>query len=133
MEILFIIDQIAGMIGLTDTQLGVTLLALSLVSGVVSRIIPDDQTGVLGIVRKLASVIGLQVSNRITKGVTVNDTARMVAAEEVPQGLLGVPLIANTVMEHLNLEKVIADELEKQLKKLNPFRKPAAPKSPSKK
>lgn len=48
------------------------------VANVLSRVIPDDAKGILGGVRKVASVIGVYVSNRVTSGVTTNDVVREV-------------------------------------------------------
>ncbi len=73
-------DQlINGLIGLLGIQ-GVTVMAflavLSVVSQMIGKLIPDDATGVLGIIRKITKVLGLYVSNRIETGVSVNDAAR---------------------------------------------------------
>lgn len=45
-------------------------------ANLVARIIPDDKTGPLGIIRKISKVIGLYASNKVTSGVTVNQVAR---------------------------------------------------------
>lgn len=50
------------------------------------RLIPDDKPGFLGVVRKVAKVIGLYTPNKITSGVSVNDAARAVIEEQTRVG-----------------------------------------------
>jgi hypothetical protein len=58
---------------------GTLLLFLFLLvkgANVTARLIPDDATGWQGTVRKIAALIGLYVSSRVTSGVTVTDAAK---------------------------------------------------------
>ena len=57
----------------------VLLPVVVLVSQLIGKAIPDDATGFLGLVRKLAKILGLYVNNRITKDVTVVDPAKSFA------------------------------------------------------
>lgn len=70
------IPNLAAFLGVepsTALLLVVTLVALANLG---SRLIPDDATGFLGLVRKLCKIIGLYASNRIASGLTVNEVAR---------------------------------------------------------
>lgn len=69
------ITQLGQAFGLTDTHLLVALLVLSILFNVLGRLIPDDATGVLGVVRKISKILGLYVSNRLSSQTTVNEVA----------------------------------------------------------
>jgi hypothetical protein len=60
------ITALATMAGFDSTLLA-KLAIISIVANAVGRIIPDDATGVAGVVRKICKVIGIYVPNRITK------------------------------------------------------------------
>lgn len=74
-----ILNYLAGALGVHPSTLVLLLGVFVAVSNLVGKLIPDDATGTLGVVRKLAKVGGLYVSTHITDGVTVNDTAKVVA------------------------------------------------------
>lgn len=48
------------------------------IARVLSRKIPDDKTGFLGLVRDIAALISIDVSNKLTAGITVNDVTKRV-------------------------------------------------------
>lgn len=52
------------------------VMALANLAG---RLIPDDKTGVLGVIRAACKIIGLYASNRIATGLTVNQIASTTA------------------------------------------------------
>lgn len=58
-----------------DALLFLTLLVV-LSARAIGNWIPDDATGLLGLLRKMAKLIGFYVGNRVTSGVSVNDVAR---------------------------------------------------------
>lgn len=74
----FIIPNLAAMVGVPASTLLVGLTIIGVVSNIVGRVIPDDETGFLGGVRRVAKVIGVYVPNKVTSGVTVNDVVRSV-------------------------------------------------------
>jgi len=76
MDPIFIIEMIARQLGLTDAQLGITLLFIILFANLLSRLIPDDSTGALGVIHKLSKIIGLSASNRIASGVTTTEAVK---------------------------------------------------------
>lgn len=82
MDPVFLIELIARQLGLTDAQLGITLLFVVLVSNLASRLIPDDSTGWLGLVHKLTKIVGLYASNRISKGVTTTTAVKAMLPDE---------------------------------------------------
>lgn len=74
-----IVNSVAGMLGISPVTLILLLGVVVAVCNLVGKLIPDDATGTLGLIRKVCKVLGLYVSTHITSGVTVNDTARVVA------------------------------------------------------
>lgn len=61
------------------TRTLIVLILVSMGSGLIGRLIPDDEKGILGLIRDCAKILGLYASNRITSGVTVNQVAEAVA------------------------------------------------------
>ena len=74
-----IVLLIAAWLGISPVTLIVMLPASVAVANVVTRVIPDDATGVLRLVRLATKFIGLYAANRVTSGVTVNDVAKTFA------------------------------------------------------
>lgn len=70
-----LVSLLASLFGVEDATLLALLPLVILVSQLVARLIPNDATGVAALVRKLASVVGLYASSRVTKGVSVTDVA----------------------------------------------------------
>lgn len=68
-----ILGEVLGMQG--DSAVLVTIGTVA-VANVIGRAIPDDARGVLGFVRKVAKVVGLYMSNRVTSSKSVNKVAR---------------------------------------------------------
>jgi hypothetical protein len=84
-EVEQLFNQFVDGFGLSSAHVIVLLVVISLVSQVVGRLIPDDATGLLGVIRQIAKVLGLYVSNRVSSGISVNDTARQVVREQLPE------------------------------------------------
>lgn len=76
MDLLNLLPEIASRLGLAPSSLLFWLVVLSTVANAVSRRIPDDATGALGVVRDVASVLGVHVATRIAPGVTVQDVTK---------------------------------------------------------
>jgi hypothetical protein len=72
-DILTYISQLTGLQPATLVLLGGVIIT---VSNAVSRVIPDDSTGLLGFIRIVTKVIGANVSSRITGSTTINDVAK---------------------------------------------------------
>lgn len=70
------IPNLAAWLGVEPSTALLLLAFLVALANLVGRLIPDDATGILGVVRKLCKVIGLYASNRIASGLTVNEVAR---------------------------------------------------------
>lgn len=79
-----LIPDIARLIGVDETNLVFYIGVLVAASNIISRLIPDDATGPLAMVQKVAKFIGLHVQNRVTKGVTTADVVKTVVGAEVP-------------------------------------------------
>lgn len=78
-----IADALFNLLGLEGTSLLTVLVAVALVAQLVARLIPDDAGGVLGIVRKIASVLGLYASNRVSSGISLKTIAGAVVNNEI--------------------------------------------------
>lgn len=71
-----IVTGLLSTIGLEGSALLGVLALVSLVARLIGKAIPDSATGALGIVRKVAKVVGLYVSNRINAAETEATVAK---------------------------------------------------------
>lgn len=76
MDIYAVIEGILRQLGFDGVGIIALYAFLALASRVIARLIPDDKTGFLGLIRKVTRVIGIDVSNRITAGVSINDVSK---------------------------------------------------------
>lgn len=76
-----LINLLAGKLGIDPVLVPLYLGVLVAVANLLGKSIPVSATGALGIVRKVALVIGLYVPQRITPNVTTKNVAEAVAAE----------------------------------------------------
>lgn len=72
-----ILTFIAGQTGVSMPVLLGYVGILVAAANMISRWIPDDATGVLNVVRQICKFIGMNVSSRISSGVTLNDAAKV--------------------------------------------------------
>lgn len=81
-------------------------LGLVQVCNFVTRLIPDDETGWLKQVKRVTRIIGLYTSNRVSKGVTVNDIAKSTVdvVPEIAQAAESKPVIE----EAFDISKALA-------------------------
>jgi hypothetical protein len=77
MDIANLIPEIAKQLGIAPSTLAVLIFLAIKGADALARYIPSDATGWLGAVRKICKFIGINVSNRITSGVTATDAARV--------------------------------------------------------
>lgn len=73
------IPNVAAMLGIDPATALLILGVVVSVCNLLGRLIPDEATGWLGLVRKVCKFVGLYASNRVTKDATVNDVAAQVA------------------------------------------------------
>lgn len=73
---------------------------------IAGRVIPDTATGPLGMIRKIAKVVGLLVPNRIAPSVSVNDVAKAVVAHKTPK-------VADAVKGEI--KEIIKEQLDSKL------------------
>lgn len=52
------------------------LVIVVILAQLIGRLIPDDATGILGVIRKVAKVVGLYVANRVTADKDTDAAAR---------------------------------------------------------
>lgn len=72
MDILY---SVASALGISPTWMATLIPITIMLFNLLGRLIPDTATGPLGILRKVAKVLGLYLSNRIEPGITVNSAA----------------------------------------------------------
>lgn len=77
-----IIPNLAAWLNIEPATVLLIFVTISSVSNVIARAIPDDATGFLGGVRSVCKVLGLYVSNRVTKGVSVSEVATEVVKDK---------------------------------------------------
>lgn len=80
MEPADLLGEVLGMHG--DSAVLVTVGTVA-VANVVGRVIPDDAKGILGVVRKVAKVVGLYASNRVKSGKSVNTVVREIVDDRI--------------------------------------------------
>lgn len=71
---------IPNLLGIDPEQFALWVIVLVTVANVISKVIPESTTGWLGYVRKVASILGIALANRITPNVSTKDIAKAVAA-----------------------------------------------------
>lgn len=96
-DILAALSQLTGLQPATLVLLGGVIIT---VSNALSRLIPDDATGFLGFVRSVTKLIGVNISSRVTSGVTISDVART---------LLAAPDSKQEVVDQLKATGVLPD------------------------
>lgn len=78
------ITIIAGWLGIDPASLLALIPIFVIIFNTIARLIPDDSTGFLGVVEKIAKVLGVYVSNRVSSGMSLNDIAKS-AANVIPE------------------------------------------------
>lgn len=78
-----LIPIVAAKLGMAPSALLFYIGLMLMVARLVSRLIPDDATGWQGVVHKIARFLAVDVSNRITSGVSQTDIARKVIGTQV--------------------------------------------------
>ena len=82
MDISTLAPALANLLGLQPSTLVLLILIITTAARAIGRIIPDDATGAMAVLRRICSVIGVDVSSRITSGVSMADISR--AAYKTP-------------------------------------------------
>lgn len=112
-----LIPDIAGWLNVEPATLLLLLAIIGTTANVTSRLIPDDATGWLGTVRRIATVIGIYVPNRVTNGITVTDVAKAVVANKVED-------VKREVVEKASeapaLIPIVAEAIEHETEKVIP-------------
>lgn len=85
----------AKALGVAPTTLVLALGLIHVGAKFAARMIPDNKTGVLGTIRKVAGVIGVEPSSRISGGVSIKDVAQAAAAS--PEVSSKLPAIVGEV------------------------------------
>ena len=75
-EIADFIPLAASALGLAPTTLLFGIFVVNQGAKVIGRLIPNNKKGPLGVVRKVANVLGADPSSRITGNITVQDAAK---------------------------------------------------------
>lgn len=75
MDLSSLMTALGQQFGIQPSTMVFYLFLLNRAADIIARLIPDNSTGWLAVVRKVAAVIGTHVSSRIAPGVSVNDVA----------------------------------------------------------
>lgn len=70
------IPNVAAMLGVEPATALLLVTVVVVIANLISKFIPDDKTGPLGMIRKVAKFVGIAASNRIMAGLTVNEVVR---------------------------------------------------------
>lgn len=76
MDIINFLPQIAAQLGVAPSTLLFWLWAFTIGSNALARLIPSDAVGTLGVIRKIATITGVYISNRITSGIKADDVQK---------------------------------------------------------
>ena len=76
MDISNLAPEIAKLFGVQPSTLVLLIMIITTAANAGARLIPSDATGFLGGLRKVCSIVGVYVQNRVTSGVTVTDVAK---------------------------------------------------------
>lgn len=88
MDLSFLENLIPNLAAFFNVQPATMLLLVTIVvttCNLVGRLIPDDKTGLLGLIRDVCKLLGVYAPNRVTAGITVNDVARSVVGTPEPE------------------------------------------------
>lgn len=75
-----ILLMLPSLLGLDPGTFALLLLVGVTVANVTSKLIPESATGTLGVIRKIASILGVALANRITPNVSSKDISKAIAA-----------------------------------------------------
>ncbi len=76
------IPNVAGLLGVEPSTALLLVLLISAAGNLIGRWIPDDRTGLLGLIRDAGKVVGLYAANRVSPGVTIADVAKQLAEKK---------------------------------------------------
>lgn len=79
-----LIALIADFLGVEPEVIVALLPTLVFIFNLLARLIPDDSKGPLGVLNKIFKVLGLYVSNRVSKGISVETVAKIALDSDVP-------------------------------------------------
>lgn len=80
-ELQILLDQAGDFFNLDGATLLALLAIISIVSRLIGKLIPDDKTGVLGVLRSIFKILGLYASNRITSTASTETVVKGVLAK----------------------------------------------------
>lgn len=108
-----ILQMIASQLGVDPATLPLLIGLIVLISNMISKLIPESTTGVLGVVRKIASILGVALSNRITPNLSSKDISKALAAEipdqTVKAAAAQLPEAVSTGLASATLAEAIVD------------------------
>lgn len=84
MDLSFLEHLIPNLAAYFNVQPSTVLLLVTILvtaCNLIGRVIPDDKTGVLGMIRDVCKLLGVYAPNRVTSGISVNDVARSVVSQ----------------------------------------------------
>lgn len=107
------IATIAHLLGVPAAYVPLILMIIVAVSNIIGKLIPESATGWLGTARKIANIIGLYVSNRITPNITQSDVTKSIAATVPDMTIIrsaeGLPKAVETGVQAGAVARAIVD------------------------
>lgn len=76
-----IVALVAGLLHISPYSVLLMLFVVHLAAKAIARLIPDSATGLRAVVRRIATVVSVDISNRIAPGISVVSVARAAAAQ----------------------------------------------------
>lgn len=103
-----LIPDVAGHLGISPSTVVFYLIVISFIGNLAGRLIPDDKTGWLGVVRDLSKILGGYVQNRISTGVKTGDVVKNIVESRVKNVETNQP-------QTVELSDVVSPEKEQEL------------------
>ena len=86
MDFTTIAADVAKFFNLDPSTLLMLIFIITTAANAGSRLIPNDATGTLAVIRKICSFVGVHISSRVTRGITEADvSAAAVATPPIDQ------------------------------------------------
>lgn len=86
-----IVSNVAGSLGLAPATMAILMIVILMACDKIAKAIPDDSTGWRKMVKLIARIIAVDVSNKLTAGTSIRDVAKIVLETPAVQAQLEVP------------------------------------------
>lgn len=101
-----IVNSIASTLGLTPATMAVLMIILLMAADKIAKAIPDDSTGWRRLVKLVARVIAVDISNKLTSAASIRDVATAVLDSPSVKAKLDVPDDGQGTLELTDKDRV---------------------------